>query len=142
MSVLRIEVVRQFRLTMPGICLREVGPVRRIVRSHLRLWGKSGLSDLTELGVSELLANVCVHTSGDCELLVRETPDGILVAVTDFDDRLPTPKKPTDDEESGRGLCMLSGLVDELTVEPLPFGKQVRFRLRQPATDTQTEETG
>jgi anti-sigma regulatory factor (Ser/Thr protein kinase) len=134
MSVMTVEAVRQCRMALPGICPDEIGPVREIVRAHLRLWRKTSLSGLAELGVSELLTNVCKHASGDCELLVREMPDGILVAVTDFDDRLPIVKEPTGDQESGRGLFLLMSVVDQMAVEPLLYGKQVWFRLKQEGT--------
>ncbi|WP_165984067.1 ATP-binding protein [Streptomyces sp. YIM 98790] len=130
MSVLLVEVVRQCRIALPAIRAEDIGPVRRIVRAHLEMWGQLTLCDLAELGVSELLANVHRHTPGDCELLIREMHDGILVSVTDFDERLPTLDRPDDEAESGRGLYLLSGLVDQMAVEPLLYGKQIWFRLR------------
>ncbi|KUN02102.1 hypothetical protein AQI95_28915 [Streptomyces yokosukanensis] len=77
------------------------------------------------LGWPELLTNAWKHTPCDCELLVRETPDGVLVEVTDFADALPALKEPADDAEGGRGLYLLSALVEELESQPLLRGKQV-----------------
>ncbi|WP_162641401.1 ATP-binding protein [Streptosporangium sp. 'caverna'] len=108
-----------------------IGPVREIVRIHLRVWRKSDLSFTAELGVTELLTNVHKHTRGGCEVLLRETPDGITIAVTDFDDTLPAVKEPALDEEGGRGLFLLSLLTDDLEIEPLLGGKRVWFRLRE-----------
>ena len=136
--MMRVEAVRQCRLALPRISPHEIAPVRGIVRANLRLWRKTSMSDLAELGVTELLANVCKHASGDCELLVREMPDGILVGVTDFDNRLPVVREPSHDEESGRGLCLLMSVMDQVAVEPLLYGKQVWFRIRQ-ATQSDDE---
>ncbi|GAA1215187.1 hypothetical protein GCM10009665_01270 [Kitasatospora nipponensis] len=100
-----------------------------MVRTQLRIWGKDELCEVAELGVTELLTNVLVHASGDCELLVGETSDGVVVGATDFDDGLPVAKEPTDDEPGGRGLFLLSQLAEEFGVRPLARGKQVWFRL-------------
>lgn len=91
-------------MVLPAIGPESMECVREIVRVLLRMWRKSELEFVTELGVTELLTNVLKHTPGDCELLVRETPDGILVGVTDFENALPTVKDPGKDAEGGRGL--------------------------------------
>jgi anti-sigma regulatory factor (Ser/Thr protein kinase) len=120
---------RNYRAALPGICPEAMGLLRQIARAHLRLWDRIGLAEIVELGVTELLTNVCKHTAGDCELLVEVTPTGVVVAVTDFDDRMPVIREVADDMEGGRGLLLLSALVDELLMEPLPLGKRVSFRL-------------
>jgi anti-sigma regulatory factor (Ser/Thr protein kinase) len=63
---------------------------------------------------------------------VRETADGIVVGVTDFDEGLPAVKEPSPQEEGGRGLFLLSVIADELATERLERGKQVWFRLNLP----------
>jgi hypothetical protein len=55
-------------------------------------------------------------------MLVRETADGITVEATDFNDTLPVMKDPKQDEESGRGLFLLSMLAEDLMFEPLLGG--------------------
>ena len=129
MPVTEARLNRHYRTALPGVRPEAMGPIRQITRAHLRLWGRTGLADVVELGVTELLTNVCRHTAGGCELLMEETPGGVLVAVTDFDDRMPTVSEVAEDMEGGRGLFLLSGLVDELVVEALSSGKRVLFRL-------------
>ncbi|MCX4971114.1 ATP-binding protein [Streptomyces sp. NBC_00654] len=124
-----ISPVRQNHMVLPEISPDSMEPVREIVRILLRMWRKSDLSFVAELGVTELLTNVWKHTPGGCELLIRETPDGVLVGVTDFDDALPAVKQPTEDAECGRGLFLLAELTEELHTQPLLTGKQVWFRL-------------
>ena len=97
--------------------------MREFVRAQLRMWCKSEFSDVAELGVTELLTNVFLHTGGGGELLMRETSDGIRVGVIDFDDRLPLARAAKPDATSGRGLHLLTRLVGELETELLPRGK-------------------
>ncbi|WP_329138155.1 hypothetical protein OG552_29750 [Streptomyces sp. NBC_01476] len=127
-DTLNFSPVRQQHLVLPGVRPETVGPVREIVRAVLRLWKRSELGFVVELGVTELLTNVWRHTPGDCELLVRELADGVLVAVV---------TAPADDAEAGRGLLLLSALVDELDVLPLPCGKRVSFQLSTTADTAQ-----
>ena len=129
MPITEARLNRHYRTALPGLCPEAMGPLRQIARAHLCLWGRTGLTEVVELGVTELLTNVCKHTAGDCELMIEETPYGVLVAVTDFDDRMPTVGEAADDMEGGRGLFLLSALVDELAMESLPLGKRVSFRL-------------
>ncbi|MGX1760477.1 hypothetical protein ACWIG5_26780 [Streptomyces lydicus] len=80
-----ISPVRQHHMMLPAIDPEAMEPVREIARVLLRMWRKSDLEFAIELGVTELLTNVVKHAPGDCELPVRETPDGILVGVADFE---------------------------------------------------------
>ncbi|MFK0154295.1 ATP-binding protein [Streptomyces sp. NPDC090493] len=124
-----VNPVRQHHMVLPAVTPQSLECVRKIVRVLLRMWSKSELEFVTELGVTELLTNVFKHTPGYCELSVRETPDGIVVGVTDSEDALPAVKDPGDDAEGGRGLFLLSCLADELQIQPLLHGKQVWFRI-------------
>lgn len=140
MPAMAANPVRQHHMTLPGITPEAMEPVREIMRTLLRMWRKSELAFVAELGVTELLTNVLKHTPGDCELLVREIPDGVLVGVTDFEDALPAVKEPADHAEDGRGLFLLSALVDELETQPLLRGKQIWFRLCSAADGAVEEE--
>ncbi len=133
MPVTAVSPVRQHHMVLPAIGPESMKCVREIARVLLRMWRKSELEFATQLGVTELLTNVLKHTPGDCELVVRETPDGVLVGVTDFEDALPTVKAPDADAEGGRGLFLLSCLADELQSRPLLCGKQVWFRISHAA---------
>ena len=124
-----VDQLGEFRLAIPVIRPEMMRDVREIVRAQLRMWRKSELSDVAKLGVTELLTNVFLHTGGGGELLVRETPDGVRVGVTDFDGRPPLAREPRRDTTGGRGLLLLSCLVGELETELLPQGKEVRFSL-------------
>ncbi|WP_052707569.1 ATP-binding protein [Streptomyces rubellomurinus] len=129
MSVATVDQLGELRLVLPALRPEAMGRVRQIVRAQLWIWRKSEFADVAELGVTELLTNVLLHTGGGGELVVRETADGIRVAVTDFDGRLPVAGEPGRDATGGRGLLLLARLVGELETELLPRGKQIRFSL-------------
>ncbi len=136
MPAMAVRAIPQYRMVLPEVRPEAMGPVREIVRAHLRLWRKSELSDVAVLGVTELLTNVLKHAPGDCELLMRETPDGVFVGVTDYVDSLPTVRQPSDGQTGGWGLFLLADVAAELDVKPLPHGKQVWFRLGGPCVDS------
>ncbi|MGW2541299.1 ATP-binding protein [Kitasatospora sp. NPDC001574] len=127
MSVTSLE--RCYHAVLSDLEPEALSAIREVTRIHLRLWLKEELAFTAELGVSDLLTNVLVHASGDCELLVSETGDGVVVSVTDFDGGLPAVKAPTEGEEGGRGLFLISQLADEFEIHQLTRGKQVWFRL-------------
>ena len=134
MPVATVDQLGEFRLAIPVIHPeRLIQHVREFVRAQLRMWCKSEFSDVAELGVTELLTNVFLHTGGGGELLMRETSDGIGVGVLDFEERLPLAGAAKPDATSGRGLHLLTRLVGELETELLPRGKEVRFSMRSAA---------
>ena len=135
MSVAAAASGRQYSMALSEAHPELMRPVREVLRAHLRLWRKAALTSAAELGLTELLTNVYKHAPGTCELLVRETPDGIVVEVTDAGRALPTVKEPADDEEGGRGLFLLSMIADDLGFERLSGGKRVWFRLRTSGGD-------
>lgn len=132
MPVMVVNLVGQYRLVLPEVRPEVLGLVREIVRVHLRMWGKSALADSAVLGVTELLTNVMVHADSGCELMIREKPNGVFVSIVDYGNGLPQVKEPTGHQTTGRGLALLSGLVDEWDVESLPFGSRVWFALTDP----------
>src|SRR5690606_36163868 len=94
MSVAAAASGRQYSMALSEAHPELMRPVREVLRAHLRLWRKAALTSAAELGLTELLTNVYKHAPGTCELLVRETPDGIVVEVTDAGRALPTVKEP------------------------------------------------
>nr|WP_078603275.1 MULTISPECIES: ATP-binding protein [unclassified Streptomyces] len=109
------------RLTVGSHAPRHI---RRIARSFLREWGMPELSDVVELGVTELLANVVRHVPDRrCALLLLRQPAGVRVEVSDGSDRLPcTPASLDEESENGRGLLLLDAMVDKWGVSPWPEG--------------------
>ncbi|NYI05143.1 ATP-binding protein [Allostreptomyces psammosilenae] len=110
--------------------------MRRVVRAHLALWDQPSLSDVAELGVTELLSNVLRHTSGArCTVIMepRGTAIRFCVVDPDPDPGLPGPRRPSGPalwRTDGRGLMMIDALADEWGVEPVGSGKSVWFSLK------------
>jgi hypothetical protein len=87
--------------------------VRRIVRAYLTAWGMAPLSEVAELGVTELMANVVKHVPDSvCTMLLRRRESGVRVEVHDNDPALPRLRQAADWDEDGRGLALLDLLTD------------------------------
>ncbi|GAA2459315.1 ATP-binding protein [Streptomyces macrosporus] len=92
----------------------EVAVLRRVVRTHLTLWGFPELIDEAQLCVSELVANVIRHVGvgTPVTLAVSTNRTRLRIELSDPDTRaLPTLLGATDDQESGRGLALLDSVT-------------------------------
>lgn len=60
----------------------------------------------------------------DCEVSARCVleADCLWVSVTDTNDKLPTPRDASLDDESSRGLALVAALADDWGTEPRPGG--------------------
>jgi anti-sigma regulatory factor (Ser/Thr protein kinase) len=111
----------RFRVTpRPGntLPLKEdacrVGIMRRITAARLRYCGLDSLLDETMLIVSELLTNALVHSGTTQITLTITVEEGELhIAVGDGMPGCATPKAADADAESGRGLALVEGIVQE-----------------------------
>lgn len=111
---------------------RGFAVVRRQVRAQLLRWDREDLTYSAAMCVTELLSNVHKHVaSPECELTLLAIEDGVRAAVADGDPRLPVAGEPDFRAESGRGLFLLSQMVDDWGAEATSDGKQVWFELRR-----------
>jgi anti-sigma regulatory factor (Ser/Thr protein kinase) len=89
-----------------------VGRTRRITTAFLGLWNVRGpLADNIVLVVSELVSNAVEHGEGDVGLRVQYPDNDVRIEVTDGS---PTPARMRpagDDDESGRGLLLVTVLA-------------------------------
>ncbi|MFI0895504.1 ATP-binding protein [Streptomyces sp. NPDC020983] len=94
---------------------QTVGRARRFLVRQLSLWDLKQLTDTAELIVSELVTNAITHTYPPYGHLIatrlERLDSGIRIEVHDAGTALPERRRAGEDEESGRGLC----LVDSLT---------------------------
>jgi len=112
-----------------------VRTARAVVRGQLRNWELDCLADITALLVSELVTNALRHATGPIGVrLVRPAavPDALLVEVSD-----PLPDPPHEraadaDDESGRGLQLVSSSSRRWGTRPGDTGKTVWFELAVP----------
>ncbi|MEU0664083.1 ATP-binding protein [Streptomyces lavendulocolor] len=105
-----------------------ISPVRSFVSVTLHSWGLGGLSSDVCLCASELVANAVLHTSPGCiplHIRLLLTEKAVRLAVHDKSCRLPQPTQPTVNDESGRGMLIVSALANHWGADLLPSGKAV-----------------
>jgi anti-sigma regulatory factor (Ser/Thr protein kinase) len=107
----------------------SVGSARRFTRAALgRHDVEPQLIDTAMLLVSELATNAIVHASSSLRLRI-DVGDEIRVEVCDGDGAPPVIGEAEIDEESGRGLAIVTTLADDWSWSPRSSGKVVWFSL-------------
>lgn len=111
----------------------SIPAARRHVRTVLIGWKLGGLVDDAALITSELATNVVNHAKGTgdyFELGLRRRKGVLILEVADsYQWLMPELRKPTDDEESGRGLFIVEALAERWGVRPRNPGKTVWVHL-------------
>jgi serine phosphatase RsbU (regulator of sigma subunit)/anti-sigma regulatory factor (Ser/Thr protein kinase) len=109
----------------------SVRQARDLVRIQMEKWGLGDCAYTTELLVSELVTNALAYATGEVSL--RLILDRALVCEV-FDDAAAMPKlrNADDDDESGRGLHVVSQLAQRWGTRRTPAGKAVWFELVLP----------
>ncbi|MFK0297118.1 ATP-binding protein [Streptomyces sp. NPDC090442] len=98
------------------------GDVSRTLRRH----GITARADDTRLLVSELITNAIGHSPGaDVTVTVRSLPGGLVVAVSDACPTPPRRRRPSADDERGRGLQLLELLADAWGFDITSHGTKV-----------------
>jgi anti-sigma regulatory factor (Ser/Thr protein kinase) len=107
----------------------SVGSARRFTRAALgRHDVEPRLIDTAMLLVSELATNAIVHASSTLTLRI-DVGDDIRIEVCDTDEAPPVMGDADVDQESGRGLAIVTSLADDWSWSPRPSGKVVWFSL-------------
>jgi anti-sigma regulatory factor (Ser/Thr protein kinase) len=113
-----------------------VGEARQLVSNALSTWGMG--DDLTAAGkliVSELMTNTIDHTRCRTAKVVveRRREDLVRIGVADKDRSVPDMnKKPSVEDEGGRGLLLVDKLSHQWGYERFPHGKVVWAELLVP----------
>ncbi|MFJ1704183.1 ATP-binding protein [Kitasatospora sp. NPDC088346] len=115
---------------------RSAGRARALLRARAHAWSLPGETTETALLLlSELVTNACRHARvpPGRRVGIRCTlRDGVLrVEVSDPGDGVPHPRRAAPDDESGRGLALVSALATAWGSHPRPSGpgKTVWFEL-------------
>jgi anti-sigma regulatory factor (Ser/Thr protein kinase) len=90
----------------------EVGRAREVARIALPRWGIAEHIGLVELIVSELVSNAVRHGEGPIEVRVSYACGDLWTEVHDQGQGRPVRQHATTDDEQGRGLELLEGLID------------------------------
>ncbi|WP_432098727.1 SpoIIE family protein phosphatase [Streptomyces sp. WAC 04229] len=110
----------------------EVGRARAAVREQLHDWGLPRQADAAGLMVSELVTNALRHSHARSVELRLVRADTLLCEVDDDDHELPALRTAGPDDETGRGLRVVSTLAREWGASRTRSGKTVWFELTLP----------
>jgi anti-sigma regulatory factor (Ser/Thr protein kinase) len=106
---------------------------RRLTRHQLLRWGLSEYCDTAELLVSELVSNALLHGRGPVRLSLRHSQGLLRCEVTDMQESMPEIRSPAEDDQTGRGLCLMDMMADEWgAYRTAVRGKCVWFELGTP----------
>jgi PAS domain S-box-containing protein len=111
----------------------SAGGARRFVEARLAAWGGSAVLDSALLLTSELVANAVRHAGGRVGLRLLSGSGSVRIEVHDCVPTLPAPRRPSIDDESGRGLALVDALSSRWGVTQMPDGgKSVWFEVDDP----------
>ncbi|MGC9495774.1 SpoIIE family protein phosphatase [Streptomyces sp. WG7] len=111
----------------------EAGRARAAVREQLHDWAlPANVADTAELMVSELVTNALRHAHTRPVELRLVRADTLLCEVDDDDHELPALRGAGPDDETGRGLRVVSTLAREWGASRTKAGKTVWFELTLP----------
>ena len=102
---------------------------RAFLRSTLETWKLDGYGDVTELLVTELVANVVTHVGAPMTLRVQKDRSRMRVEIEDPSPEVPVVHHPDAADEHGRGVLLVDKLANAWGVDPRPDGKTVWFEL-------------
>jgi anti-sigma regulatory factor (Ser/Thr protein kinase) len=102
---------------------------RAFLRSALQTWKLDGYGEITELLVSELVANVVMHVGTPMTLRAMHDPTKVRVEIDDASTELPVVREASTIEEHGRGVLLVDRLATAWGAQPRPDGKTVWFEL-------------
>jgi two-component sensor histidine kinase len=97
---------------LPGRDPEHAGHARRQARALLEAWDLSEHAGLGELVVSELVTNALCHGEGPIWMRLSFARGDLRVEVHDDGAGRPVRKDAGGDDESGRGLELLDGLIE------------------------------
>lgn len=127
--------IRRTVLTVSQSGPSEISGARRRLENLLHDWSDEEQTEGAVLLLSEVLANVHMHTEGDATVVIQiggSRGERLLrIEVTDPSDELPHRKDPGEMGSSGRGLLLLGTLSDRWGVDPKGEGKTVWFEMEE-----------
>jgi len=90
---------------------------RAATRRILPGWRLGALLDSVLLVVSELVGNAVRHGRPPVVMRLRQAGSGVRVDVHDDEPTVQTPRDPSSDAESGRGLLLVDAVAAESGIE-------------------------
>jgi serine/threonine-protein kinase RsbW len=109
---------------------RDLATVRAFVRSGATALGLAAHRvELLALAVSELATNTLQHTTGGGLIWVFGENGQVVCDLLDDGPTRPVPEMPAASATRGRGLAIVSRVVDEVVAKTGPGGTLVRLRM-------------
>jgi anti-sigma regulatory factor (Ser/Thr protein kinase) len=96
---------------LPGD-LAALGHARELVRKTFAAWGLAEQAELAELVVTELATNALRYGTGPIDISLCYSGNDLRTEVHDHGTGRPVRRQTTADDEQGRGLELLDGLID------------------------------
>lgn len=90
----------------------EIGRARELAREAVIRWGLHQHAGLAELIITELATNALRHGAGPIEIGLSYSGGDLWAGVHDDGAGRPVRRQATADDEQGRGLELLDGLID------------------------------
>ncbi|NGN64182.1 SpoIIE family protein phosphatase [Streptomyces sp. A7024] len=118
---------RHTHMVVPQTEQQRISDARAQLRGMLHDWADPDQVDAAELALSEMIANVMMHTDSPAtvSITVMGTPGTrtLSLRISDTDATLPHLKHPGELSASGRGMLLLDSLADDWGVQPQGDGK-------------------
>ena len=113
----------------------SAGEARRLLRDALPGDASEEATDAAALALSEIVTNALVHAGTPMRLRVILAPQSVRVELADGSDHLPLPRDYSRAAGTGRGLHMVTEVVDQWGAHHDEEGKVVWFEIADPPPD-------
>jgi PAS domain S-box-containing protein len=110
----------------------SAGEARRLLRDAMPEEASEESADAAALALSEIVTNALVHAGTPMRLRVILAPSAVRVELTDGSARLPFPREYSRAAGTGRGLHMVTEVVDQWGAHHDQDGKVVWFEIAEP----------
>jgi hypothetical protein len=102
---------------------------RAFLHTAMHTWNLDGFGEVTELLVTELVANVVTHVGAPMTVRVHRQRDRVRVEIEDPSPEVPVVLHPAAADEHGRGMLLVDQLANAWGVDRRADGKTVWFEL-------------
>jgi anti-sigma regulatory factor (Ser/Thr protein kinase) len=110
----------------------SAGEARRLLRDAMPDEASEESADAAALALSEIVTNALVHAGTPMRLRVILAPSAVRVELADGSARLPLPREYSRAAGTGRGLHMVTEIVDQWGAHHDADGKVVWFEINEP----------